>query len=277
MLNKKEFDGGCSLRGACEDHKMPYGTIARMKALVIGNWKMNPPTLKEAKKLLADTKKGAAVARGVQVVIAPPAVFLRSLAEGRGRVTFAVQHAHADAGGAHTGEISMLQARDAKASYVIIGHAERREAGETDDDVRKKVVAALTAGLTPVLCVGEKSREGDGEHLAFVREQLRTALADIEAKQLSKLIIVYEPLWTIGKTTTMQPREMHEMGIFIRKTLVEKFGDAAHKITILYGGSVDASNAVAMLHEGDVKGFLVGRASWNGKTFTELLQTISKA
>ncbi len=248
-----------------------------MKAIIIGNWKMNPPTLKEAKKLLTDTKKGAAGVRGVQVVVAPPAVFLRSLAEGRGRVAFAVQHAHFDAAGAHTGEMSMAQARDAKATYVIIGHAERREAGETDDDVRKKIVAALAAGLTPVVCVGEKSREGDGEHLAFVREQLRTALADIEAKQLLKIIVVYEPLWTIGTSTTMQPRDMHEMSIFIRKVLLEKFGEVAHKVTILYGGSVEGHNAAAMLQGGDVKGFLVGHASWNGKTFAEVLQAVAKA
>jgi len=248
-----------------------------MKALVIGNWKMNPPTLKDAKKLLAETKKAAASARGVDVVVAPPVVFLRALAEGRSRVSFAIQHAHFDVGGAHTGETSMQQARDAKASYVIIGHAERREAGETDEDVRKKVKVALDVGLTPILCVGEKSREGEGEHLDFVREQLRVALADVEQKQLTKVIIVYEPLWTIGKSTTMQPRDMHEMAIFIRKALMEKFGDAAHRAVILYGGSVDASNAGAMLREGEVKGFLVGRASWSGKTFTELLQAISKA
>jgi triosephosphate isomerase len=249
-----------------------------MRTLVIANWKMNPASLKEAKKLLTETKKAAVSARGVSVVVAPPAIFLSALTSGRkGRVSFAAQHAHFEAGGAHTGEISMGQARDAKASYVIIGHAERREMGETDDGVRKKVAAALAAGLTPILCVGEKNREGDGEHLAFVREQLRVALADVAEKDLTKIVIVYEPLWTIGKTTTMKPREMHEMSIFIRKTLMEKFGDAARKATILYGGSVDASNAAIMLREGDVKGFLVGRASWDAKTFGALLKACANA
>lgn len=249
-----------------------------MKALVIANWKMNPGTFKEAKKLLEETKKAVVAARGVSLVVAPPAIYLKGLAEGRrGKVAFAMQNAHYDVGGAHTGEVSMLQARDSKAEYVIIGHAERREMGETDDDVRKKVAAALSADLTPVLCVGEKSRGQDAEHFNHVREQLRAALADVPDKKLTKVVIVYEPLWTIGQKSAMKPHDMHEMGIFIKKTLVEKFGDAAHKAIILYGGSIDATNAGKMLHEGDVKGFLVGRASWSKEALAELLRAVSAA
>jgi triosephosphate isomerase len=246
-----------------------------MKTLVIGNWKMNPGTFKEAKKLLEGIKKAASTAKKISVVVAPPTVFLKELAARKGKVAFAVQNAHFETGGAHTGEISMLQARDCNAVYVIIGHAERREKGETDEDVRKKVAAAIQVGLTPVLCVGEKSREGDAEHFMFVREQLLTALTDVTEKKLTSVVIVYEPLWTIGKTATMSPRDMHEMSIFIRKTMVEKFGGEGHKVAILYGGSVDATNARAMLLDGDVKGFLVGRASWKAETFGELLKAVN--
>lgn len=249
-----------------------------MKCLVIGNWKMNPPSLKEAKALFNATKRITARARNVSVVVCPPSLYLQTLSEGvrKGRLAFGVQNAHFDAGGAHTGEISMQQAADSKATHCLIGHAERREMGETNDDTRKKVAGALAVGLTPVLCVGEKEREGGAEHFNFVREQLRVGLADVD-KKLTKVVIVYEPLWTIGKTAAMQPRDMHEMSIFIKKTLVEKFGEVGHSVTILYGGSVDASNAVAMLQEGDVKGLLVGRASTNAAAFTELLEAINDA
>ena len=137
-----------------------------MRALVVANWKMNPPTFREAKKLFEATRKAAEKARKSNVVIAPPAVFLRELSKRyRGsRVAFAVQNAHWEAGGAHTGEISLRQAHDARAHYAIIGHAERRAEGETDDDVRKKVASALALKMTPILCVGQKERTDRRKH-----------------------------------------------------------------------------------------------------------------
>jgi triosephosphate isomerase len=250
-----------------------------MKALVVGNWKMNPATYKEARALFDETRRMVGLLRGVSVIVAPPAIFLRDLTMGlrKGRVAFAVQNAHYESSGAHTGEISLPQAKDSKATYVIIGHAERRAAGESNDDTRLKVGAALAAGMTPILCVGEKTREQGAEYFAFVREQLRTGLPEDAAKKIAKVIIAYEPVWAIGAPKPMQPRDMHEMGIFIRKTLVEKFGDQGHKTTILYGGAVDASNAGTMLREGDVKGFLVGRASSQVQSMTELLRAVAEA
>ncbi len=247
-----------------------------MKALVIANWKMNPVTFREAKILLEATKKAAEKAR-VSVVVAPPALFLRELISGsRGRrVAFAAQHAHFEAGGAHTGELSMQQVRDAKATYVLIGHAERRERGETNEDTKKKVAAALGAGLIPLLCVGETKRTASGEYFTLIAEQLRTAFADVSPSRLGKLVVIYEPLWTIGRDMAMNPRDMHEMAIFIRKTIVESYGEQGHSITILYGGSVDAASAPSMLKDGDVHGLLVGRASTNAEEFSNLLQAIS--
>lgn len=249
-----------------------------MKALVVANWKMNPQTLKEAKSLFDETKRLTGLMKDLMVVVAPPAIFLRSLAEGlrKGRVALGAQNAHDEPGGAHTGEISMTQLRDAKAEYVILGHAERRAAGETDDDVRRKVDAALSAGLTPIICVGEKSREGT-EHFTLVREQVRTALLAVAPARISKLIIAYEPIWAIGAKEAMKPREMHEMAIFIRKTVVERHGEGGHQLRILYGGAVDGSNAAAMLREAEVKGFLVGRATSEKAKLTELLRAIHEA
>src|SRR3989344_6128634 len=227
-----------------------------MKALVVANWKMNPASFREAKKLFEAVKKAAEGARKSSVVVAPPAIYLRELAANyRGtKISFAVQHAHFEAGGARTGELSMPQAKDARASYVLIGHAERREMGETDDDTQKKVAAALAAKIMPVLCVGEKERKHDGEHFDTVREQLRAGLSGVAAQKVNRVIITYEPLWTIGAKTAMNPRQMHEMAIFIRKTIVALHGTVGHSTKILYGGSIDAGNTGAMLRAGDAWG-----------------------
>ena len=166
----------------------------------------------------------------------------------------------------------MAQAKDAHASFVIVGHAERREMGETDDDTRKKIVAALAQKITPILCVGEKERKG-GIYFDTIREQLRISLQDVGAKA-NRVMIVYEPLWTIGKDTTMSPSKMHEMAIFIRKTVVDLHGEVGHSMKILYGGSVNEKDAPAMLRDGDVRGFLVGRASIKAEEFAALLKVI---
>lgn len=248
-----------------------------MKCLVVANWKMNPDTLRAAKKLLEATKKAAVAAKGVSVVVCPPAVFLRELASARGKVAFGAQNMHFEQRGSFTGEISSVQVKDAKASYAIIGHAERRAMGETNDDVRKKIDAALAANLTPIFCIGEKARGIGAEHFEFVREQLRSALSDESAKRLSKIVIAYEPVWAIGAPKAMEPRQMQEMSIFIRKTLVERCGAAGHEVKILYGGAVDAGNAGTMLREGDVAGLLVGRASVDADGFTNLLKAVAAA
>lgn len=249
-----------------------------MKALVVANWKMNPPTFREAQKLLEGTKKAAEKCK-ISVVVAPPALFLRELARASrdARVSFAAQHAHAEESGAHTGEISIAQAKDAKAHYVLIGHAERRGLGETNNDTRLKVRAACAHGLSPILCVGEKERTQSGEYFALIAEQLRVALSELSPSHLSRVLIVYEPLWTIGTDHTMSPHDMHQMSIFIRKTIVEMYGEAGHKMRILYGGSLNAANTPAMLREGDIHGLLVGRASWDTVEFGHLLQAVGEA
>ncbi len=250
----------------------------RMKSIVVANWKMNPATFAEAKKLFDGTRKAAERCAKVSLVVAPPSIYLRDLAIGyRGaKIPIAVQHANAELSGAFTGEISLAQAKDAGASHVIIGHAERRALGETNDDTRKKVAAALAQKMTPILCVGEKTRTHSGEHLDFVREQVRTGLADAGTK-IKQVLIAYEPVWAIGASAAMLPRDMHEMAIFIRKTVVGLFGEAGHSTKILYGGSVDDTNAATMLRDGDVRGFLVGRACLDVKGFAALLESLERA
>lgn len=250
-----------------------------MNALVVANWKMNPASLKEARKLFETTKKTAARIKKVSVIVAPPVIFLRELAgmQRGGKVGLSAQNVHTEPAGAHTGDISVPQVRDAKAGYVLVGHAERRALGETNEETRAKIAAVCAAQMTPIFCIGEHERTEDGEHFNFVREQIVTGLMDVPPAKLSKVIIAYEPVWAIGATETMKPRDMHEMGIFIRKTIVERFGSAGHTMKILYGGAVDATNAKAMLVDGDVKGFLVGRASVDAKAFVALLEAVAKA
>lgn len=232
--------------------------------------------MREAKKLLEATKKAVERAAGISVIVAPPSLYLRELrASYKGKkIAFAAQNAHAEASGAHTGEISMQQVKDAHASHVIIGHAERRAAGESNDDTRKKISAALSAGLTPIFCVGEPKRAESGEYFDFMRDQLRDGLADTLPAKIPRIIIAYEPVWAIGATVAMSPRDMHEMAIFIRKTVVDLHGSAGHTMKILYGGSIEEKNAPDMLKYGDVDGLLVGRASTEQTRIALLLGAI---
>ena len=236
---------------------------------------MHPQTLSAAKKLVAVTKRALGTKK-IHLIVAPPAVFLRDLAKsGRSaRVSYAAQSAHFEAEGAHTGDISMGQVKDSGAAYVIIGHAERRALGETSEDTRKKVVAALSAGLRPVLCVGEAKRDEEGDYLEEFTQKVIIGTKDIPKNKLKDLVIAYEPVWAIGSTETMNPSSMHEMSLYIRKTLMEPFGKAALNIPILYGGSVDELNADQMLRDGEVQGLLVGRVSTDPVRFGVLLRSI---
>ncbi len=247
-----------------------------MKSLVVANWKMNPATSQAAKKLFEASRKAAEGAKHVSVVVAPPAIFLRELkSRYKGnKIALAAQNGRAESSGALTGEISLAQCRDAGAQYVIVGHAERRALGESSEDAGKRVVVALGLKMTPILCIGEEVRSGNGEYFDIVRMQLRAGLVDVDASQLKNVIIAYEPVWSIGKNTAMGPREMHEMAIFIRKTIVDLKGEKGMAIKILYGGSIDDTTAPDMLKKGDVHGLLVGRASEDALKFAALVRAI---
>lgn len=237
---------------------------------------MNPATMRDAKKLFEATKKSAEGQKNVSVIVAPPAIFLRELSAGyKGkRLGFAAQNAYFEPGGAFTGEISLTQMKDAKVSHVIIGHAERRALGEDNDEARKKVGATLAMKMTPILCVGERTRSNSGEHFELVREQLVVGFADVPQAKIAQVIVAYEPVWAIGGDKPMGPRDMHEMSIFIRKTVVDRYGAAGMNLKILYGGSVDETNASDMMEGGDVDGLLVGRVSTDPAKFAALLSVL---
>lgn len=242
----------------------------------MANWKMHPQTLKAAKALLAATKKTLNGARSLSVIVAPPDVFLHEFAKGakNSHVSYAAQNAHFEKEGAYTGDISMGQMKDSGASYVLIGHAERRALGETNEDTRKKVASAIALGLKPILCVGESARDDEGAYLQGFSDQVMTGLADVPKNKLKMVTIAYEPVWAIGAKEAMSPNAMHEMSLYIRKLLIEPFGRVALSIPILYGGAVDEGNAAMMLTEGEVQGLLVGRVSTDVARFSSLLKVI---
>ena len=247
-----------------------------MSMLVVANWKMYPQTLRAAKELVSATKRSLGKLTGVKVVIVPPSVFLKEVGKGARstKVAYGAQNAHFERVGAFTGEVSMGQVRDAGATYVLIGHSERRAMGESNEDTNKKLLAALEAGLKPILCVGEWERDEDGEYLEGFSAQVRDGLAGVPKNKLKNVLIAYEPVWAIGGEQAPEPHVVHEMVLYIRKILMEPFGKAALTIPVLYGGSVNEDTARLMLDEGEVQGLLVGHVSVDAKRFSTLLKSL---
>ena len=259
--------------------------MKKVKVLVIGNWKVYIETRNEATLLARAMKKLSGSNPLCDVVIAPPFphVSLVASALKQTHVRVGAQTLSASAAGAHTGEVTAVMLKDAGASFVIVGHSERRAAGETSAIISEKISAALRHGIRVVLCIGELERSEDSEnstYFEYINEQLHASLEGVSQKDSAKIIVAYEPVWAIGKNgeDAVKPAALREVAIFIRKTLVGMFGrEAALKIPIIYGGSVDSYNVGVLSTEGGVQGFLVGRASTDAKKFGELLAAIGRA
>lgn len=250
-----------------------------MEKLIVANWKMNPGGAKEAKKLFAGVKASVAKTKGVQTVVCPPTVFLSELAkENKSKaVVLGVQDLFYEPLGAYTGQTSADMVKGYKALWAIVGHSERRELGETNDQVGRKARFAIMQGITPVVCVGERVRTDEGEYYTFVREELEAVLAGMKRKDVSKLVIAYEPVWAIGKSAeeACSTAQLYEMALYIRKLLIERCGrKIADLVPILYGGSVKPQNAGAIIREGGVDGLLVGSASLNAKMFEGIIRAV---
>jgi triosephosphate isomerase len=249
---------------------------ASITPLIAGNWKMNGlmASLGEVQKLAERLTQGAAPR--CTVAICPPATLLARISEmaaSSGIVTGG-QDCHPAQNGAHTGDISATMLADAGAQFVIVGHSERRAGhGESDDLVRTKSQAALAAGLTPIICVGETEAERrDGKAEAIVGQQIAASVPD-EA-QAVPVVIAYEPVWAIGTGLTPTIEDIRQMHGMIRNQLIERFGDGGRGIRLLYGGSMKPSNARDILLVENVNGGLVGGASLLANDFYAIISAV---
>lgn len=246
----------------------------KKRTYIVGNWKMNPDTLDEAKALLARSAKAGKANPRVNVVIAPPAPFMAKVA-GKEPVAVAAQDVSDKPRGSFTGSYSAFQVKAAGATYAIIGHSERRAAGDTDAVVVAKAKLAIEAGLRVILCVGESARDEQAHYLRAVREQIITVITAVAPRAAKNFIIAYEPVWAIGKSFDVapKPRDIQEMAIYIKKVCAEALGtEAGVKIPVLYGGAVSADSAPAMMKDGGIDGLLVGRQSLDVDAFQRIVE-----
>lgn len=246
------------------------------KPLIVGNWKANPMTLDIAKSLFLAVRKGVRGVQSVETVVAPPFPFLQPLNKlsPSGRISLGAQEVFYETGGAYTGEVSLSMLQSVGVSQVIIGHSERRAMGVSDAVVAKKTALVLKQGLTAIVCVGEVSRDKNGDYLGFVQTEVRDVCRAVKPTQLKNLVIAYEPIWAIGTGKTATPHDAYEMKLFIQKVIADTLGRAAvKKVRILYGGSVKKHNAEELLREGEVDGFLVGGASLVADDFVSIVKT----
>ncbi|NQV88181.1 MAG: triose-phosphate isomerase [Parcubacteria group bacterium] len=254
--------------------------MKKNKKIIVGNWKMNPKNIAVAEKIFTGIKKVFSRSKNLNIIICPPFPYIKTFnADLPSGMFLGTQNVSAESIGAFTGEVASSMAKSVGAVYTIVGHSERRAMGETNESVNKKVMQALLAKLSVILCVGERERDSDGRYLSFLKDQIKNSLAKIPKKALSQIIIAYEPVWAIGKkdTEAMKGRDVHEMLIFIRKTLSDMYGgESGAKVPILYGGSVTPLNTGEIVGEGNVDGLLVGRQSLVPESFGEILSIVSR-
>jgi triosephosphate isomerase len=242
--------------------------------LVAGNWKMFK-TEEQAEEYIQALLPRVSSVDGVDVAICVPFTDLRAMVDSaRGsRVEVYAQNMHHEPEGPYTGEISAAMLIELDVRGVVLGHCERRAMfGETDRALALKVPAALAAGLTPILCVGESEDERDaGETERKLRHQVQEDLAGVEPAQLADVVIAYEPIWAIGTGRVATPEQAQEAIAFIRALIGDRGEEAAARVRVLYGGSVKPDNAAELLALPDVDGALVGGASLDPAAFAEIV------
>jgi len=249
------------------------------RPMMAGNWKMNK-TPGEAVALAHAIADAVATVSNVDCVVCPPFVALPAVQLALQGTTVAIgaQNVHWADSGAYTGEISAPMLKEL-ASYVIIGHSERRQYfAETDETVNKKLQAALAHGLTPILCVGESLAQNQGgETQAVVSLQVEEALAGLSAEQVSSLIIAYEPIWAIGTGLAATAEQAGSICGLVRQVVAALYGQAvADTVRILYGGSTNEKNIGEIMQQSDIDGALIGGASLKVESYSAMVHTTSK-
>lgn len=245
-----------------------------MKFLIAANWKMNPKSAKEAKNLFETVKKRVKKINNAEAVICPPFVYLPLL---KGLILGA-QNVSCEKEGAFTGDISALQLNDAGVKHAIVGHSERRKYfGETDETINKKIKMCLSAGIKPILCVGETAEENEaGKKSEILEKQITDGLRGIPLQKAKNIIFAYEPVWAIGTGKNCSAEETTGSALLIRKIVSKIYGRKFAGLTrILYGGSVNSKNASQYIKETGVNGLLIGGASLNAKEFVDIIRQVS--
>jgi triosephosphate isomerase len=244
--------------------------------LIAGNWKMFK-TVRDSVAFVTELAGRLRDVTGVEVVVAPTAPAIHAVAKALegSPIGVAAQNMHWEREGAFTGEISAPMVREAGAGWVLVGHSERRTLfGETDETVNRKVRAALTATLVPIVCIGETLQEREANQtLQVLDRQIKAGLDGVTGAELADLVVAYEPVWAIGTGRTATPDQAQEAHAHIRSRLTQWFGpDAAARCRVLYGGSVKPDNAAALMSQPDIDGALVGGASLEADSFVKIVE-----
>jgi triosephosphate isomerase len=247
------------------------------RKLVAGNWKMNT-TLSEAIDL-AGAINHAAQHESASIIICPPFPFLEPIRQqiGNARIAIGAQNCAAESKGAFTGEVSAGMLASVGVTYVIVGHSERRTLfGETDAQIRQKIGQALSNGLKVIFCCGETLEEREaGELNQVISRQIFNGLPEAIENLSENLVVAYEPVWAIGTGKTATPAQASEVHGYIRSLLLNRFGDQAKGISILYGGSCNASNAAELFAQPDIDGGLIGGASLKANDFLAISRSFA--
>ena len=250
-----------------------------MKSLIVGNWKCNPTSLTEAKRLFDSIKKGVRNIKNVEVVICPPFVYLSELKIQSPGPKLGAQNCFWEDSGAFTGEVSTKMIKDLGCKYVIVGHSERRRYfRETNLAVNKKIKSVLQNKLKAILCVGETEEEKKrGEFSEVIKTQVEKGLKKIPRTRINEIVIAYEPIWAIGTGKACQPVQAQVMNLLIRKILTRFYNRSiAEKIPVLYGGSINKENALSYLKESRMAGLLIGGVSLKSKEFIGIVKDASR-
>jgi len=249
------------------------------RQILVANWKNYPSSAEEASFILKGLAKKSPVYKKLSTFIAPPTTYFESVSKRvKSFASLASQDIPEGINGTHTSVVTPDILKSFGVKLSIVGHSERRALGETDKMVSEKIAVALKSGIIPLVCVGEIARDHEGNYFEFISEELKHSLHGVSKSEAQKIVIAYEPIWAIGKKATgvVEPADLAQMVIFIKKVLTEMFDrKTAEKVSILYGGSVDAQNASSLSDTG-IKGFLVGRASLDAKTFAGIAEALIK-
>lgn len=249
------------------------------KKIVAGNWKMNK-SLESGLQLATEVVQIAEseLTNGATVVLCTPSVYLypvHNVLKSSTKVSLGAQNIYQKESGAYTGEISAEMAKSVGATYVILGHSERREYfSESNVDLAERVNLVLKQGLTPIFCCGETLQQREkGIHIDFVKSQLTESLFHLSDSDFAKIVIAYEPIWAIGTGVTATSAQAQDMHAELRKHLASKYGKTGENTSILYGGSAKPSNAKELFSQPDIDGGLIGGASLVARDFIDIAKS----